>query len=216
MTTPRQAPYVWTTWITRLIAGEVHCEWAAWFRTHHIYDKLPNDFDLAKWAAEHSAMVRARAAGLRAAGYSVFVEEQNAFRLRGQLGVTLAGKPDIVALRDDAVQIVECKTGLSRNADQIQALVYLLILPYVRPAWKHKVWSGSVQYRDTVVNVSATAVDTPFKTLFRCTMAQVGGVTPLQRSPSYAECCLCDISRHDCPQRIDSPPLEIDIEHDLF
>lgn len=216
MATPRHAPYVWTTWITRLMAGEAHCEWAAWFRAHHTYDRLPRDFDLTKWTAEHTAMTREHAAALRADGYIVFVEEQNAFKLRGQQGVTLAGKPDIVALRDNAVCVMECKTGLPRGADQLQVLVYMLILPYVRPAWKRRVWHGRVQYQDHLIEIPASAVDTQFRALLRRTMEQVGGGAALPRVPSYAECRYCDISRHDCPQRIDAPPLDIEPEHDLF
>jgi hypothetical protein len=82
MATPRDAPYIWVTWITRLMAGEAHCEWAAWFRAHHTYGKLPSAFDVTKWTAEHTALVRERAVALRADGYSVFVEEQNAFKSR--------------------------------------------------------------------------------------------------------------------------------------
>ena len=84
MASPRDEPYVWVTWITKLLAGENHCEWAAWFRAHHTYAKAPSDFDLAAWSAEHGAMVRERAAALRAEGLAVTVEGQNAFRLRGK------------------------------------------------------------------------------------------------------------------------------------
>jgi hypothetical protein len=214
--TIRDNPYVWTTWVTRLIAGEAHCEWAAWFRAHHMYDKLPSDFNVARWTVDHTALVREQTAALRADGYSVFIEEQNTFRLRGQQGVTLAGKPDIVALHNNAVYVVDCKTGMPRHSDHIQVLVYMLILPYVRPAWKGKDLHGRVQYRDNLVEIPATAVDTEFRALFRRTMEQVGGNTALPRMPSHTECRFCDISRRDCPQRIESPPLDIEPEHDLF
>jgi hypothetical protein len=216
MATPRDTPYVWTTWITKLIAGEVHCEWAAWFRAHYTYDKIPSTFNSAKWTAEHAAMVREQTTGWRADGYSVFVEEQNAFKLPGKSGVTLAGKPDLIALREETVYIIDCKTGLPRHADQIQVLIYMLVLPYVRPAWKHRTLSGRVQYRQDTVDISAPGVDAQFRTLFRRTMAQVSGTAALPRVPSYAECRFCDITRHDCPQRIEVPPLEIEPEHDLF
>lgn len=198
------------------MAGEAHCEWAAWFRAHHTYDKLPRDFDMTKWTTEHTAMTREQAAALRLDGYSVFMEEQNAFKLRGQHGITLSGKPDIIALRDEAVYVIECKTGLPRGADQLQVLVYMLILPYVRPAWKHRAWQGRVRYQDHILEIPASAVDTQFRGIFRRTMEQVGGAAALCRVPSYAECRYCDISRHDCPQRIEAPPLDIEPEHDLF
>jgi len=216
MATPRDAPYIWATWITRLMAGEVHCEWAAWFKAHHMYDKLPSAFDVTKWTAEHTALVRERAAALRADGYSVFVEGQNAFKLRGQHGITLAGKPDILALRHHAVHVIECKTGLPRQSDQIQVLIYLLVLPHVRPTWKQRTWHGSVQYRDNVVEIPGSAVDPQFRAFFRRLITQVGGTDPLPWVPSYAECRFCDISQRDCSRRIDAPPLDITPEHDLF
>lgn len=216
MATARDAPYVWTTWITKLMAGEMHCEWAAWFRAHHTYDKVPSTFDLAKWNAEHAALVREHATVLRTSGYSVFVEDQNAFKLSGKIGATLAGKPDLIALRDDVVHIIDCKTGMPRHSDQIQVLVYMLILPYVRPAWKHRIISGRVCYREHAVDIPATGVDAQFRSLFRRTMEQVSSTTALPWVPSYAECRFCDITRRDCPQRIETPPLDIEPEHDLF
>jgi hypothetical protein len=161
-------------------------------------------------------MVREQAAELRADGYSVFVEAQNAFKLSGKIGATLAGKPDLIALREDMVYIIDCKTGLPRHADQMQVLIYMLILPYVRPAWKHRAIHGRVRYREYLVDIPASGVDAQFRTLFRRTMEQVSGTTALPRIPSYAECRFCDITRHDCPQRIDTSSLAIEPEHDLF
>ncbi len=31
MALPREHPYIWATWLARLLAGEAHCEWAGWF-----------------------------------------------------------------------------------------------------------------------------------------------------------------------------------------
>src|SRR5262245_1404995 len=46
MTVPRKTPYVWTTWITKLLAQEHHCVWASWFQANHQqYDKVPSDLE---------------------------------------------------------------------------------------------------------------------------------------------------------------------------
>src|SRR2546426_12613973 len=56
---PREGPYIWVTWLSKLLAGEAHCEWALWFKAHHKYDKrLDESFDLASWAARHAELVR--------------------------------------------------------------------------------------------------------------------------------------------------------------
>jgi len=40
MSVLRRSPYIWVTWLTKLMAGEAQCEWASWFKAHHKYDKL--------------------------------------------------------------------------------------------------------------------------------------------------------------------------------
>jgi hypothetical protein len=99
----------------------------------------------------------------------------------------------------------------------MQVLIYMLILPYVRPIWKLVPIQGCLQYRHDQVAIPAHAVDDAFRTRFRHLMAQVGGASALARVPSYAECQFCDISRRDCPDRVDTPPPDVMAsEHDLF
>lgn len=35
MPTLRTQPYIWTTWITKFLAGDNSCEWATWYKAHH-------------------------------------------------------------------------------------------------------------------------------------------------------------------------------------
>ena len=217
MATVRDTPYVWATWVSKFMAGEVQCEWSAWFRAHYLYEKRPTDFNLAKWTAAHGRLVRDQAASLRAEGYDVQVENQNAFRMHGRNHVVLAGKPDIVAQRDGIVHVIDCKTGTSRVSDHMQVLIYMLILPYVQPLWRDVPIHGCIQYRYDCVNIPAQGVDAAFREQFRQAMAQIGGATALIRVASYAECQFCDISRRDCPDRMDTPPADIaPSAHDLF
>lgn len=216
MSMPRGAPYVWVTWISRLLAGDAHCAWAAWFRAHHTYDRRAGSFDTAKWASEHAAMVREQVEVLQRASYAVSLEAQNAFSLQGQLGVTLGGRPDVVAWRDGEAQIVECKTGQPRPADTIQVMIYMLVLPHAQPFWRGRTLTGRVQYRSGPVDVPAEALDSGFRTRFRDMMAQVGGGTAPGRVPSFSECRFCDIGKADCPDRIDGPQEDKAGEHDLF
>ena len=40
-------PYIWPTWLPKLLAGLDSCEWKIWFQVHHdgrSWDKLPSDF----------------------------------------------------------------------------------------------------------------------------------------------------------------------------
>lgn len=58
------------------------------------WNKLPSSFDLAKWTAEHTQLVRARQATLEAQGFTVYTEAQNAFKLTSETGIQVSGKPD--------------------------------------------------------------------------------------------------------------------------
>jgi hypothetical protein len=56
-TKPRTEPYVWATWISKLLAGESSCLWSAWFRAHnHLGAKIETDFDLQRWQLDHTAI----------------------------------------------------------------------------------------------------------------------------------------------------------------
>ena len=58
MVRARDQPYVWTTWLSRLLAGEAHCEWATWFRAHYQdWVKPPSDFDQTRWMMDHTELV---------------------------------------------------------------------------------------------------------------------------------------------------------------
>ena len=51
-------PYIWVTWLTKLLVGENSCEWAAWFRAQHegwSWEKVPSTFDMAGWQIKHTA-----------------------------------------------------------------------------------------------------------------------------------------------------------------
>jgi hypothetical protein len=46
LTTVRPEPYVWVSWITKILAGESSCVWSAWLRAHYQTAKAPNGFDM--------------------------------------------------------------------------------------------------------------------------------------------------------------------------
>ena len=113
MPQPREHPYIWTTWFAKLLAGDSHCQWACWFRAHNqSWARPPSDFDNAKWMLDHTALLnRERKESRESLGYTVNVENQNSFRLRGRYA-TLAGKPpDLNAAKNNDALIIDAKTG---------------------------------------------------------------------------------------------------------
>ena len=62
----RDKPYLWVTWLTKLLVGENSCEWAAWFRANHenrSYDKVPSNFDATEWQLHHTELLSKVRAG---------------------------------------------------------------------------------------------------------------------------------------------------------
>ena len=214
---PRTSPYMWATWLTKPMAAEQQCLFSSWFKAHFTYTKMSSDFNLAKWSAEHGAMVAARAKALEAEGYTVYLEDQNSFRVRGRGGAVLSGKPDIVAARGDELRVVDCKTGGQRHSDVMQVLLYMFVLsqPNGHQAYKGQTIVGEVMYRGSSVELPLEALEAEvFKeTLTRVVEVVVAPEAP-EPAPSYRECKFCDISKVYCPMRNDQPPSFA--ETDLF
>jgi PD-(D/E)XK nuclease superfamily protein len=147
MVTARPAVFVWATGLAKLLSGESQCVWAAWLHAHYKHGKLPSEFDPRTWVIEHAAMVDEEAERLRASGYDVFTEGQNWLRLERD-GITLGAKPDIIAVKDNRVVIRDMKTGARCAWHVVQMTIYLLILPYARPGWKHHLVDGAIVYRE--------------------------------------------------------------------
>lgn len=217
MATKRDNPYIWATWLTKLLSGESQCEWSAWFRAHHKeYDRLPTDLDVAAWTLEHGELVRARREHLLAEGWDVFVEDDNAFKRVGKTGIIVSGKPDLVAFRDGRGVIEDCKTGRPRTSDTAQVLVYLLLFPIGNPRCAGVQLSGRVVYRTGTLDVPAETLDEAFRERFVALVQKVGADKPLPKNPAWTECRFCDIGPADCLYRVEQPPESAEAGTDLF
>ena len=56
------------------------------------------------------------------------IEGQNSFQLRGS-SATLAGKPALIAQRDDDAVVVDVKTGHESASHVVQVMIYLYAIP---------------------------------------------------------------------------------------
>lgn len=207
----RSTPYVWPTWIVGLLAGTSQCVWAAWYRAHHKFQKLPdaNEFDSVSWNKTHTAMVRERATQLSNAGYAVSVEEDNQFALRGKVG-TLSGKPDLLGISpgQERALIVDAKGGAPKEHHAWQVKIYLFAMPLVLPQLKQvPEVVGELMYRSGPVPVILDALEDT--RAIANMMKVVGGPVAPPHTPSIAECQFCNIAA--CDQRKKPKNLNADV-----
>lgn len=214
---PKPFPSIWVTWLARLMADEIQCHWAIWFRTHYKYEKLISSFDSAKWSANHQALLRSRVRDLEAEGYTVYLEGENWFEITGKsFPVKVSGKPDIVEIGSDGGFVEDCKTGRMKNSDFYQVLIYLLLLPISHPQYRGLNLAGRLVYSTEVIEIDSGQIDEEFKAQFREEIALLSSATPSRKVPSYQECRYCDISAQYCSERMDVKQ-DQDLEnHDLF
>jgi len=129
---PKATPYVWVTWMSKIIAGEAFCEWSLWFRARYSYTKLNAGADLTRWTQEHDDLVRARERDLRLAHVAPRLEQ--GLTVQGRLA-TISGKPDIRYDFDGSIFFEDAKTGKHRDSDHVQVLLYI---------WLWKLQTGRV------------------------------------------------------------------------
>ena len=206
---PRSGPYIWATWLAKLLVGDASCEWAAWFKAHYkSYERMPGDFDAVAWQIRHTAMLNEVRDRLEAGGSSTLTENQCRFTLRGNSGTTIGGKPDLVAFDADNRAIVyDVKTGQRRPSDAAQVMIYMYALPYVN-RYRGMSFEGRVAYADggEEIEIPAGAVNDAFRADLYAQIRRIAAADQPRRRPSAFECRMCDITPNDCPDRIDADP----------
>ena len=204
MTVARPGLYVWVTWLAKLMAGEVQCHWAAHFRTRFMgYAKAPSDFQAAAWMVVHNQCLDELCRECSTAA-AVFKEDQNQFRVTRKSGMVISGKPDLIALDSSGgATVYDIKTGSPRHSDIIQVMLYMLFLPYGSPVYKGKKISGSVVYKDSRTAIPASAIDKEFEGRVTYFLNLLETEEPPRRCPSATECRYCDLTRADCPEKIE-------------
>ena len=206
MPVPRSgAPYMWVTWLTRLLVGESSCEWSAWFRAQNqVYDRVPDDFDSTAWNLSHTALLNQVRLRLEADAFAVFSENQSKFSLRSRkTGVTLGGKPDLIATKQGAGAIIDVKTGQPRGSDHVQVMIYMWAVPRALQQYKGMGFEGKVVYADHEVSIPASAVDDAFTTNLSELIRKVSASAPPRRVPSADDCRFCPIARSECAVRVE-------------
>jgi hypothetical protein len=203
--------------LAKFIAGEAHCQWSLWLWSHSKnYAKRGSDFDFVTWTVDHAALVREALDSLRAEGYEVYVEEQNRLAMSGR-SAKLLGKPDIIAINEKRILVIDCKTGVERPFHRVQVSIYMLMVPYTRP-WTGKSVHGEVRYSNKAVGSGKTLGIGPddltadFQRFVWDGVQRAASEAPPPTTPSASECRFCDIS--GCTDRVEvEPEQEVDASH---
>lgn len=213
MTIARVSPYLWTTWLSKLLVGESSCEWAGWFKAHHrYYAKAPSDFDEVAYRMNHTALLSKVRLEFEAMGRKVFVEQQNWFSLPGKkTGASLEGKPDIIAVAE-AGTICDVKTGQPKISDVIQVMIYMYAVPRALPKYSGMKFDGLVVYKDHRVTIPAEAIDDTFRANLGSLIQRLVSSEEANKVPSKSECGFCDLTKADCQDRVEDEPSDDEVE----
>ncbi len=197
----RESPYIWVTWLTKLLVGENSCEWAAWFKAHYTeYIKIPSTFDQTYWQLQHTALLNELRARFEKEGKIVLSENQNSFTLRGSTAA-LGGRPDLIAKSGNAGVICDVKTGKPSPSHSVQVMVYMYGVPRVLRQYQGVTFDGLVVYKDHEVTIPSSAVDETFIKNLAQLIRRVSAREPARKVSSPMECGFCDVSHTDCLER---------------
>ena len=199
---PRESPFAWVTWISKLLAGENPCDFSVWFQAHYRgYDTVPDSGQMALWTIEHASQVKKRAEALRTAGFTVTIEDQNKGVYRSRAGLTIGFKPDIVAkcgceMHAKGDKIVDIKTGQPRISDTVQMLLYVLMTGLE---------AGELYYSKTgeTLCVGKEAADKSFQRNLNDAVERIVAIEPALKVPGK-NCRFCKITKADCPERFEA------------
>ena len=184
---PDSGPYIYPTWLPKLLAGLDRCEWKVWFQVQHdgkTWQKLDSGFNLTRYNIEHTELLRLCTEEYEGRGFTVTVERQNDFRLNLE-GATISGRPDLVASRDEETIIVDVKAAKPNPSHEIQVMLYMAWLPLADRRYQDIRLQGQVYYaEDQAIDIPASAVDQRFRDIVKELISRLASKTPARKAPA--------------------------------
>ena len=203
----KEGPYIWVTWLTKLLTGDDSCEHASWFKAQFdskSWTRAERVNNLARWQVGHTDLLNNKAKELKGKGYEVSREAQNHFTIKGNLA-TIAGKPDLIARQGDLVWVIDVKAGRPKASDTVQVMTYMYLLPIALPDLQGATIKGLVVYGDREQEIQPEEVDQAFIQALQALIHRLAAREPAVKVPSWSECQFCDISSVHCPERMEEP-----------
>jgi CRISPR/Cas system-associated exonuclease Cas4 (RecB family) len=193
----RGQPFVWITWLTRLLSGEDKCEWPLLMRSRFWMPKEPVTDRMREYQDAHRQLVKMRVAELEHQGLYVNVEDDNKLAHKGKSGTMLTGIPDIAVIQPSTMTYEECKSGKRRPSDHVQVLLYAQLAKQNRV---DKEITGNIVYLDGIESVEMTRLS-EITHGFVDLMSRINSEN-VPRRPSPMECRFCKV-RSFCDERAD-------------
>lgn len=194
----RSDPYMWVTWLSKIMSGQTACQWQGWFQTHNqLTERHPQSFDLTGWKINHTRMLTEFVKKMTARGLEPLVEFPFTLAVGG---ATLGGKVDCVVVEDSTARVYDCKTGTPRDSDQVQVMIYMHALSQISEFEKIPI-EGIVLYKDHE-DVEIPKLPDSFVSNFDFFVSLLSAETPAIKVPGH-DCRFCSIAKSDCPERVD-------------
>ena len=198
MANPRKSPYIWVTWLAKVMSGDVTCHWQSWFQSHNqLTEKQSGDFDSAGWVMSHTKMLTEFKDKLIEEGYIPLIEQSINYKIPNS-NIEIAGKPDCVIEEGDDVTIYDCKTGKESPTHQVQVMLYMYLLS--KNKFSEKQIKGIVMYKDKEIEILDLPED--FEENFNFFVNILSSLKSPMKNPG-SSCRFCSITKNDCPERED-------------
>ena len=111
--------------------------------------------------------------------------------------------------------VIDAKTGKPGPAHAAQVLIYMYAVPKALEQYRGTEFRGHVIYPDGNVQIPASGLDEKFIQNLGGLIRRLASETPARRVPSGGECRFCDITKADCPDRIDGETREEGVTGDF-
>lgn len=196
MAEERNSPYIWVTWLAKIMSGDTTCHWQGWFRTKNkLTEKQPSDFDLIGWTIEHTRMLTELKEKLIKENHKPIIEEFVKYEIPNSDAV-ICGKPDCVVETKDNIVIYDCKTGNEKDSDKVQVMLYMYILS--KGEFGGKQIKGIIIYKDNKIEIS---LPENFEENFNFFVDRLISEESPVKNPGD-DCKFCDITGNDCLERV--------------
>jgi hypothetical protein len=194
-------PSFWATHLAKALSGDQPCLRPLWLFSRGA-EKRPDDDPgrMAKWRADHSALIQKAVAVAGQQGWSTKVEQW--IQVTGQCAV-IKGKVDIIAQKTECrPRIVDCKGGEPSDTDVTQVLLYQKLVPL---SWKSPTmqFDGAVWYGEGAAPTRTTPAQADDLWPRATALVKLLALLPMapEPLPSQSACRFCAVRDVDCPAR---------------